>query len=128
MSKPELGPHCTELTHSGCDKCIFASRAYQPESFEETAWKVVGYAKYQAATEGYYSEDHTEYAVKQLLAAHQATTDQRVAEAVREARIDELSHIRLGYGHFTAETFVNGQSMSIGERIAELTQLRKDQP
>ena|SRR3990167_4697171 len=38
----------------------------------------------------------------------------------KKARIDELGSVQLEYGHYLAQTFVNGQAMTIMERIADL--------
>ncbi len=47
---------------------------------------------------------------------------QAIESLTTEARIDELSHIQLDYGNRIAQTFVDGQAMTVEKRIAELQQ------
>lgn len=37
-----------------------------------------------------------------------------------KARMEELNSIQLEYGHYAAQTFINGQPQRITDRIAEL--------
>ena len=60
--------------------------------------------------------------------ATKAKTDAKVrlttyiAERERLARIDELNSIQLEYGHYTAQTFINGQAMAIEDRLDSLNE------
>ena len=63
--------------------------------------------------------DLLEFIEKTEIIAKQAIEDMLV-----EARLDELSNVQLQYGHYVAQTFINGQAMTLEERIADLKSKR----
>lgn len=47
-------------------------------------------------------------------------------DEILKARINELSNVQLEYGRYIGQTFINGQAMTIEERLADLqSQLTK---
>jgi hypothetical protein len=54
---------------------------------------------------------------------HMSTERAALLALLAEARIGELSNVQLEHGNYMTQTFVNGQSMTIEERIADLRQL-----
>lgn len=64
--------------------------------------------------------------VSEVLAAHQATTDQRVAEVVQEARIDELRTVYKQRDDGVEAQIKGGQAWR-AYVVNRLAQLRKDQ-
>lgn len=56
--------------------------------------------------------------------AIQAWSDHRS----NEARLSELGDVQLEYGHYVAQTFVNGKWMSVQERYDQLKSLTPSNP
>jgi hypothetical protein len=50
---------------------------------------------------------------------------QAIKNLLLEARLDEIGAVKTEYGHYIAETYINGKAMTVQERYEQLQEMLK---